>query len=81
MKRLLGLGMVLLIVLWSWAPAEAWAKKGGEPKGTQPPGFSHGEKKGWGGAEHPPGWGKGKKKGWGGQPHPPGFHEKGKKKK
>jgi hypothetical protein len=43
-------------------------------QGSNPPGFSHGVKKGWNGASVPPGWSKGKKMGWNGRGVPPGLY-------
>jgi hypothetical protein len=40
-----------------------------------PPGWAHGNKKGWGGENTPPGWEHGNKKGWGGENTPPGWFE------
>ena len=38
-----------------------------------PPGFGHGNKRGWNGASTPPGWSKGNKHGWNGGTMPPGL--------
>ena len=38
-----------------------------------PPGFHHGQKVGWHGAQHPPGWGRGTKTGWHHGTMPPGL--------
>ncbi len=49
---------------------------GGPPtwQGSSPPGFSRGQKAGWGTGTVPPGWSKGKKKGWSSTNHvPPGL--------
>jgi hypothetical protein len=38
-----------------------------------PPGWSHGNKNGWGDGDTPPGWSKGNKTGWDGKGYPPGL--------
>lgn len=61
-------------------PAFAGPPGGGPPtwQGSNPPGFSRGEKAGWGDYSTPPGWRntKGKKKGWDGQDVPPGLYKR-----
>jgi hypothetical protein len=49
-----------------------------EPPVRLPPGFGHGEKKGWSGGSVPPGWDNGNKTGWGGAGMPPGLSNGGK---
>jgi len=42
--------------------------------GSNPPGFSHGQKTGWKGSSVPPGCSKGKKTGWQSHNVPPGLY-------
>ncbi len=51
-------------------------------QGSDPPGFSRGEKTGWDGYSTPPGWrntkgkNKNKKKGWNSHDVPPGLYQR-----
>lgn len=49
-----------------------------ENESRNPPGWLHGKKTGWHGADTPPGWSKGKKTGWNGENMPPGKMAKNK---
>jgi len=65
-------GALLAFVLA--APSSTFAKGGGwKAAGGAPPGYSHGDKLGWGSASYPPGFTHGRKRGWHGRRVPPGW--------
>lgn len=77
-KSILAAAAIAALALSPSLPAFAKGHGGGSAGGhtshfARPPGFSHGNKVGWGKGHVPPGWSHGRKVGWGKGHVPPGL--------